>query len=182
MQIKIRINDILHKIMHKIAYFLLPPKEYARFIGVKIGDNNLIKKCHWSSEPYLIKVGSNCQFTNCQIFTHGGGNVVRQWDSDFDVFGKVEIGDYVYLGTNSLIMPGVTIGNNVLVAAGSVVTKSIPSGVVVAGNPARIICTVDEYYVKNRPFNIKSKSLSSKDKRRIIESKPSNLIRKSFIR
>lgn len=52
----------------------------------------------------------------------------------FDTFGKVKIGDYVYIGTNSLIMPGVTIGDGSLIAAGSVVTKSVPPGVVVGGN------------------------------------------------
>ncbi|MCA6046142.1 hypothetical protein KQP74_01455 [Bacteroides thetaiotaomicron] len=45
---------------------------------------------------------------------------------DFDCFGKVTIGDYVYIGKRALIMPGVTLGNHVLVAAGSVVTKSVP--------------------------------------------------------
>lgn len=53
--------------------FIASPVNYARHIGVKIGDNNLIGKGHWSSEPYLITVGNNCQLTNCQIFTHGGG-------------------------------------------------------------------------------------------------------------
>lgn len=49
------------------------PVKYARHIGVNIGDNNLIDKHHWSTEPYLITVGNNCQLTNCKIFTHGGG-------------------------------------------------------------------------------------------------------------
>lgn len=60
----------------------------------------------------------------------GGGGAVRSKYPKFDTFGKVVIGDWVYIGTNALIMPGVTIGNNVLVAAGSVVTKSVPPGVV----------------------------------------------------
>ena len=54
----------------------------------------------------------------------GGGNSVRSIIPAFDCFGKVTIGDYVYLGTNVQVMPGVTIGNNILVAAGSIVTKS----------------------------------------------------------
>lgn len=67
------LSTILRKIKHKLAYYLLSPTNYARLIGVNIGENNLIKKCHWSSEPYLISVGNNCQLANCQIFTHGGG-------------------------------------------------------------------------------------------------------------
>lgn len=158
--------------------FMASPEAYAKYIGVNIGDNNLIGKNHWSSEPYLITIGSNCQLTNCKIFTHGGGQVVRKHHPDFDVFGRVTIGDMVYIGTNALIMPGVTIGDNVLVAAGSVVTKSIPSGHVVAGNPAKIICTVDDYYEKNKKYDLHSKGLSSKEKKELIEANEEKLIKK----
>lgn len=157
------------KLLSKIYYrFIASPEQYARHVGVNIGKNNLICKCHWSSEPFLITVGSNCQLTNCRIFTHGGGNCIRRFHPDFDCFGKVTIGDWVYIGTNALIMPGVTIGNNVLVGAGSVVTRSIPDNTVVAGNPARVICTIEEYYKRNKKFNLHSKGMTSKDKRNML--------------
>lgn len=148
--------------------YIASPYRYARHIGVHIGENNSIGKCHWSSEPYLITVGSNCGLTNCKIFTHGGARVVRTEHPDFDCFGKVTIGDYVYIGTNSLIMPGVTIGNNVLIAAGSVVTKSVPSGVVVAGNPAKIVSNIEEYYRRNQRYDLHSKGLSPKEKKQLL--------------
>lgn len=164
-------------------YLTYSPLKYARYLGVNIGENNLIHKSHWSSEPFLISVGSHCQLTNCKIFTHGGGQVVRHIDPDFDVFGKVTIGDYVYIGTDSLIMPGVTIGDNVLIAAGSVVTKSIPSGVVVGGNPAQYICSIEDYYVNNKKYNIKSKRLSSDEKINLLKTmSESKFIKKKFIR
>lgn len=97
---------------------------------------------------------------------------MRRTHPDFDCFGKVKIGDYVYIGTNALIMPGVTIGDNSLIAAGSVVTKSVPSGTVVAGNPARIICTVEEYYERNKKWDIHSKGMNNKDKKNLILSLP----------
>lgn len=125
-----RIENYLHRLFDN-------PTDYAKYLGVSIGTNNLIGKMHWSSEPYLITVGSNCQLTNCRIFTHGGGQIARYKHPKFDLFGKVVIGNNVYIGTGSLIMPGVTIGDNSLIAAGSVVTKSVPSYVVVAGNPAK---------------------------------------------
>lgn len=53
--------------------FLRNPLDYARHIGVTIGNNNDIGYHHWSSEPYLITIGNNCQLTNCKIFTHTGG-------------------------------------------------------------------------------------------------------------
>ncbi len=157
-------------IIKKIRKFLMSPEKYARHIGVNIGANNFIpdKNC-WSSEPYLITVGSNCQITSgVRILTHGGGNVARKKHPDFDVFGKVTIGDWVYIGTNSLIMPGVTIGDGALIAAGSVVTKSVPPGVVVGGNPAKILSTVDNYIEHNKPFNLHSKKLNAIEKKKLL--------------
>ena len=75
----------------------------------------------------------------------------------FDVLGKVLIADWVYIGTNCLIMPGVTIGDGALIATDSVVKKSVPSGVVVGGNPARIISTIEEYMKQNERFNLNAK-------------------------
>lgn len=161
----------IFKLMSRIYWrYFSSPEKYARHIGVNIGENNLIGKKHWSSEPYLITVGSHCQLTDCKIFTHGGGNSVRRTHPNFDCFGKVKIGDYVYIGTNALIMPGVTIGDNSLIAAGSVVTKSVPSGTVVAGNPARIICTVEEYYERNKKWDLHSKGMTGTDKKKMLMS------------
>lgn len=159
--------------------FIASPLKYARHIGVNIGDGNLIGKKHWSSEPYLITVGNNCQLTDCKIFTHGGGNVLRDKYPDFDCFGKVNIGNYVYIGTNALIMPGVTIGDNALVAAGSVVTKSVPPRMVVAGNPAKVICTIDYYYERNKLYDLHCKGLSYTMKKEVImNASTSQLINK----
>lgn len=87
-------------------------EQYAKCIGVKIGRGNFISgRDHWSSEPYLITIGNHCAITvGVKILTHGGANVVWRKYPKFDNFGKVVIGDWVYIGANSLIMPGVTIG------------------------------------------------------------------------
>ena len=127
------------RIYRKFCKFLEnlhPMVERARRAGVILGNNNEIHSPFWEpAEPYLITIGNNCQITkDVKIFSHGGSNVARIFSSKFDVFGKVNIGDNVYIGNNSLIMPGVTIGSNVLVAAGSVVTHSVPNNVVIGGN------------------------------------------------
>ena len=62
-------------------------------------------------------------------------------------------------------MPGVSVGDNVLIVAGIVVTKSIPENVDVGGNPARIICASDEYITNNLKYNFDSKGLSAKQKK-----------------
>ena len=156
------------------------PLKWARRIGVKVGSNTLIGiGCEFGSEPYLITIGSHCQITNyVSFFTHGGGNVVRRVKKDFDVFGKVCVQDWTYIGSHSIIMPGVTIGEGALIAAGSVVTHSVPPNVVVGGNPARVICSVDDYYLKNQPFDISSKGLSEKEKKSLLLSLPED----SFIK
>lgn len=169
------ITRLFSSVARYIVKRLTPPRKWALKIGVHIGTDNLIGRDHWSTEPYLITVGSHCQLTTCKIYTHGGGQVVRHIDPSFDAFGKVTIGDYVYIGSDALIMPGVTIGDHVLVAAGSVVTKSIPSGVVVAGNPAKYVCTIGEYYEKNKRFNTKTKGLSDSEKKKVLMSLPDDM-------
>ena len=121
----------------------------------------------------MITIGSNCALTKgVKIFTHGGARVARRKYPNYDVFGMVEVGDYCYICTNSLIMPGVKIGNGSMVAAGSVVTKSVPPNMVVGGNPARILCTVDEYIERNKTFDLESKGLSYEQKRTFLLSLP----------
>jgi len=96
----------------------------------------------------------------------GGGNSIRRDHPDFDVFGKVFIGDWAYIGAGSHIMPGVTVGEGALVAAGSVVTKSVAPHTVVGGNPARLICTTEEYYERNKQYNVGTKGLDHKEKKK----------------
>ena len=146
----------LKRVIELWRYLTYSPQKYAKHIGVNMGTDNFIpdKKC-WSSEPYLITVGSHCQITHgVRLFTHGGANVAREIYPDFDTFGKIVIGDWVYIGSGSLIMPGVTIGNHAL------------------GNPARIIGNVDDYIKRNMPYNLNSKKLTRSEKRKLLLSLP----------
>lgn len=159
-------------------------EKHARHDGVTMGTGNRIESYFWSSaEPYLITIGDNCDLTEgSRIYTHGSAKVARDKYPDFDIFGKVVLGNRVYVGSRAQIMPGVTIGDNVLIAAGSVVTKSIPSNVVVAGNPARYVCSLDEYIQKNLPFNMNTRPLSPKKKREFLLAQPEErFIRKELI-
>jgi serine acetyltransferase len=85
-----------------------------------------------------------------------------------DFFGKITVKDNVYIGTGSCILPGVTIESNVIIAAKTVVTKSIPEGVIVGGNPCRIIGKTEEYKNKILEYNLKTKNLSAEDKRNVL--------------
>ncbi len=64
--------------------------------------------------------------------------------------GRVTIGDNVFIGAESVVLPGVTIGNNVIIGANSTVTKDIPDNCVVAGSPAKVICSLEEYLEKEK--------------------------------
>lgn len=160
---------ILTRLINVYYKYCKSLKDYALHIGVKIGDSTEIYTSGWSTEPYLIEIGNHVQVTsNVKFFTHGGGNVLRKDIPDFDAFGKIKIEDWCYIGSCSLIMPGVTIGEGSLVAAGSVVTKSVPPHMVVGGNPAKIICTVNEYLQRNEKYNIHTKGLSNEKKKDIL--------------
>lgn len=156
----------------------------ARHAGVTMGTQNFIGGKFWSSEGFLINIGNHCAITaGVKMFTHGGAWVARKKYPQFDNFGKIVIGNYVYIGCNSMIMPGVTIGDNVLVAAGSVVTKSIPPNVVVGGNPAKIICTVDEYIERNLKYNTDSKGMSPSEKKKLLLSIPDEtFVKKQYMK
>lgn len=152
-------------------YRALPPDVYARKIGVNLGENCFIDTRKWSSEPYLIKIGNNVQITQDVYFhTHGGAHTARQKYKSFDIFGKIEIKDWAYIGSGSHIMPGITIGEGSLIAAGSIVTKSVPPHEVWGGNPARKICSIEDYINRNLPYNVDSKAMTSKQKKEFLLS------------
>ncbi len=164
-------------LINRLIYFwwryVVSPEKYARHIGVKIGDNCFISTREFADEPYLITIGSNVQITRgVSIHCHGGGQAIRSKIPDFDAFGKVEIKDWAYIGSYSHIMPGVTIGEGAIVAAGSVVTKSVEPGTVVGGNPAKFICTVEDYIKRNSKYNLHCKGMSRNEKKKFLLSLP----------
>ena len=159
--------------------YILSVEQYARRQGVIIGKECLIATRNWGTEPYLITIGNRVQVTSdVRFYTHGGSHVARYKYPEFDIFGKIKVEDGAYIGACSMIMPGVTIGEGALVAAGSIVTKSVAPYTVVAGNPARFVCTVDEYIAKNLKYNLNSKGMSSAEKRKYLLSLSDN----SFIK
>lgn len=163
------------KLKTLLAY-LLPSRYCAKLLGVKMGKNVLISTKKWSTEPWLITIGNNVQVTKDVYFhTHGGGHVARHLYPSFDCFGPIVIEDDAYVGSGSHIMPGVTIGRGCLVAAGSVVTKSTPPHMVVAGNPARCICSVADYIERNLQYNAGTKGMSEKKRKTTILSLPQEM-------
>lgn len=141
--------------------------------GMKIGNGCFINTWNFLDECYLIELGNSVWITaGVRIFTHGGGNILRDICPNFDCFGKVRIGDNVYIGNNAMIMPGITIGSNVVIGAGSIVTKNVPDGVVIAGNPAKIVGAIEKYREKYLQYNLDCKHMTGKEKKEYLLSLP----------
>lgn len=155
---------------------------YARRLGVRVGENCQLFRIVYGSEPWMITIGSHVQITDgVRILTHGGGWLIRDRVGAYDSFGPVTIRDHVYIGNDAILLPGIEVGSHVLVAAGAVVTKSIPDGVVVGGNPARIVCTLEEYIDKNLRFDQGTAGLSPSRKKQVVLANPDRWIRKGWL-
>lgn len=132
------------------------PKKKTKLIrkmGVKVGEGcEFYTNISFGSEPYLITLGDNVRVTNGVNFvTHDGGIwILRKMQllEDADIFGTITVGNNVHIGINSIIMPGVKIGNNCVIGCGAVVTKDIPDNSIAVGVPARVIKTTQQYYEK----------------------------------
>lgn len=139
--------------------------EYARYKGVKVGDDSRVYTRLFGSEPWLIEIGNKVTIApKVQFITHDGSTwLFSDEKGRRQLYRKVVVGNEVFVGINSIILPGVKISSNVIVAAGSVITKSIPQGKIVGGNPAKIIGDYFSYekkvldtYVSNSEMNFES--------------------------
>lgn len=155
----------------------LNPIKYWRKRGAQIGEGcEIYRSVSIDSEPYLVKIGNHVRINSgTHLITHDGATwVIRGYKKifeDVDLMNTIVIGDNVSIGTNALIMPGVTIGNNSIVGAGAVVTHNIPEKSIVAGVPARIICTLDEYFEKHSSDFVHTKNMNKKDKEKFLKDK-----------
>ena len=132
--------------------------EHLRSIGIEIGPFCEIftpEITHIEeNNPHLLTIASHVSMTGpvtilCHDYSVG---VTKRW-SHGNVLGSqkpVSIGNNVFLGWGCTILPGTTIGDNVVIGAGAVVTGTLRGGVVYGGNPAKPICTLEEYYERRK--------------------------------
>lgn len=119
-------------------------------MGMKVGKNfgRLNGVILDPSHCWLIEIGDNVTLApRVHILCHDASTKVHL---GYTKIGRVVIGDNVFIGAESVVLPNVKIGSNVIIGANSTVTKDIPDGVVVAGNPARVICSLEEYLEKHK--------------------------------
>lgn len=169
---------MIKKIMNKLKIRYCNNQQYLaylRSIGVVIGENcEIYKDASFGSEPYLIKIGNHERITSgVKFITHDGGVWVLRdnYDERIDLFGKITVGNNVHIGMNSIIMPGVRIGDNVIIGCGAVVTKDIPSNQIWGGVPAHFIKNINEYYDQHLEDFDYTKQLSYLDKKKYLLNK-----------
>lgn len=119
-------------------------------MGLKVGKNfgRLNGVILDPSHCWLIEIGDNVTIApRVHILCHDAST--KQF-LNYTKIGRVTVGNNVFIGAESVVLPGVTIGNNVIIGANSTVTHDIPDNSVVAGNPAKFICTLEEYLRKEK--------------------------------
>ena len=139
------------------------PIKYWRKKGAKIGNNSrIVGNVSFGTEPYLIKIGDHCLISfGVTFITHDGSTwVFREKEKYKNVvkYGRIEIGNNVFIGARTIILPNVKIGNNCIIGAGSIVSKDVPDNEVWCGVPAKFVSKTDEYAEKclsnTPPYNL----------------------------
>lgn len=163
----IMIKDIFNRLYNNLKHFIVTSsnKQYCRYLrkqGVRISGGVIFRYPHRTTidltRPCLISIGKNVDINdNFTIMTHDFSTFVfRNLYHDFiPSSGKVTIGNNIYIGRDVTILKGVTIGDNCIIGLGSIVTKDIPANSVVCGVPAKVVCSIEDYYCKRKEKSIK---------------------------
>lgn len=144
--------------------------EYAIEKGVILGERAKLYTRMFGSEPYLIKLGDDVELTGGVSFVNHDGAVdvlINLFEDcqDIDLCKPIIIENNVFIGMNTMILPGSYIESDVIVGAGSIVRKRLESGFVYAGIPIKKICTIREYKEKNMICFDKTKRMSFIEKK-----------------
>lgn len=162
--------------------------------GAKIGENVHVFSPSTTiidaTTPYMLAIGDYVNITaGVKILTHDyAWSVLKGYSSDMvqpgavlGAISPVEIGSHVFIGMNTVITRGVKIGDRVIIGAGSVVTRDCESNSVYAGNPARKICTLEEYYHKRKALQFaEARNIALHYRERMGENPPMEVFNEYF--
>lgn len=127
--------------------------------NIEVGENFFANYNFIVLDVGKVRIGDNAQIApNVSIYTAGHPLHPDSRNSGYEYGIDITIGDNVWIGGNTCIMPGVTVGSNVVIGAGSVVTKDLPDNVIAVGNPCKVIREITEadrdYYFRDRKFDV----------------------------
>lgn len=140
-------EEIIKKLLGSTAERFLIEQPFVCDYGynIEIGENFYINHNSVMLDGAKIKFGDNVFVApNCGFYTAGHPIDVEQRNEGLEVALPITVGNNVWIGGGVSVLPGVTIGDNTVIGSGSVVTKDIPSGVIAAGNPCRVIREITE--------------------------------------
>lgn len=174
-----RIKKKLHRYWY-VGMKKMPEVDYSIMLmrqrGIRIGEKCKIYTFITSGEPTLISIGDNTSISsNVQFCTHDNA-ISKVLPGTTDLIGRITIGNNCFVGMNSILLYGVTLGNHCIVGAGSVVTKSFPAGSVIAGNPAKLICHIDDYANKYRAQAYNYEQIPKTQRAAFFESHPELMV------
>lgn len=154
-----KLSAIVKELLGKSEDAFINPPFYCDYGShIKVGKNFFANYNCSIIDVAPVTIGDNCQLApNVAIYTAGHPLHPVSRNSMYEYGIEVTIGDNVWIGGNTVILPGVHIGSNTVIGAGSVVTKDIPDWSLAAGNPCRVIRKITEedkkYYYKDREFD-----------------------------
>ena len=164
----LKLHRLILKIIHRfikssnlrIKLYDLEIESYRRQ-GILVGKNSLVLNCRFSSSSKgdSFNIGDNCTCTGVTFLGHDASPTLFIDELNNGIHPvlsgsrrsyrkPINVGNNVFIGFNSTILPGVTIADNCVIAAGSVVTKSISSSGVYGGNPAKHISSIEDYITR----------------------------------
>ena len=148
--------------------------KYLRKQGMTIGEGCHFNTMSFSTEPYLIEMGNHVAISaGTDLVTHDGAVwCFRENESNEDIFGKIIIGNNVFIGINCTILPNTTIGNTCIVGAGSVLRGKFPDDSVIVGNPAKVVMKMSfqRFLYFQNPGLIRTHNLSDQKKARFVKN------------
>lgn len=145
-------------IRHKEKLYLEPPFYCEYGTHIEVGENFYANLNCVMLDVGKITIGDNVLFgPNVSLYTAGHPIHPESRNSGYEYGIPITIGNNVWIGGSCAVLPGVTIGDNCVIGAGSVVTRDIPCNVIAAGNPCRVIREITEedrkYYFRKQPFD-----------------------------
>lgn len=145
-------------IIHTGDLYFEPPFHCEYGFHIKVGKNFYANAYCTMLDVAKITIGDDVLFgPNVSLYTAGHPLHPQSRKSGYEYGIPITIGDRVWIGGSCVVMPGVSIGSDTVIGAGSVVTKDIPDGVIAVGNPCRVIREITEedrkYYYKDRVFD-----------------------------